>query len=669
MQGLVKPAVFIAAAMTAMVVATARAAEDDEFAVLGQVDRPLLYEYLIGQVERQSALRDEAVKDSLQSADAMTARREQLRADLRKMVGELPQRSPLDAKTVGTIPCDGYRIEKVIFESRPGHHVTASLYLPDEVSKPVPGVLVPCGHNVHAKAYPQYQSAGVLLALNGCAALIYDPIGQGERFQMPELTSHGTNEHTLVGLGALLVGLNTAHFRIWDGLRAMDYLASRPEVDPERLGCTGNSGGGTMTTWLMAVDERIVAAAPACFVTTVERLFKSIGPQDCEQHFPGQGLHGIDHTDFITMRAPKPTLILAAEQDYFDFQGTREAYAQAKEVYGVLSHPERVGLFSYNDKHGFSQPRREAGVRWMRRWLADDDRPIHEPTLSLQTVEDLRVTASGQVAQEFADEVTVVKIVNQRARELAESRMPAWQSMNAHQHTAIIKRILGLPADFKPEAVAKRAGTLARDGYAVEKLVIERAGQVPLPALLCVPDGAADRGKLPAVIYADGRGKAAELRPGGHVDKLARGGRIVLAVDLRGYGETADQRAGSKYENSEFRTAMVAMHIGRPLLGGRVEDLLAALAVVANDPRVDADAIHLVGVERAGPVALHAATIEPRFATLELRASIRSWTDDVVARPTDRELIGHVVPGALLHYDLPELAAMLGSRLAVNGTE
>jgi cephalosporin-C deacetylase-like acetyl esterase len=664
MRGLVISALALAAPAIA-----APAAEAEELAVLGQVDRPLLYETLLGEVERQYALRDEAVNQALQSVEAVTARRERLRADLRQLVGELPERTPLDAKTVGTIQCDGYVIEKVIFESRPRHHVTANLYLPDDTSKPVPGVLVPCGHNADAKAYGPYQSASALLALNGMAALIYDPIGQGERFQILDLKNHGTNEHTLVGLGALAVGLNTAHFRIWDGLRAMDYLAGRPEVDPRRLGCTGNSGGGTMTTWLMAVDDRIVAAAPACFITTVERLFNTIGPQDCEQHFPGQGRRGVDHTDFITMRAPKPTLILAAKKDFFDFDGTQEAYAQAQEVYRVLSHPERVGLFSDDGEHGFSQPLREAAVRWMRTWLTDDDRPVREPALKLHAVADLRVTTSGQVAKEFADEVRVVDIVNRRARELAERRKPAWHAMDDDGRRASIRRVLGLPAETNLEATTKRLGTITRKDDTIEKLVIERAGQVPLPALLYVPQRAADGGKLPAVIYADGRGKAAELRPGGHIEKLLRDGRIVLSVDLGGYGETADRPAGAKYGNSEFRTAMVAMHIGRPLVGQRVEDLLAALAVVSDDPRVDASAIHLVGVERAGPVALHAAALEPRFATVALRSSIRSWTDDVVARPLDPELMGQVVPGALEHYDLPDLAAMLGNRLAVEEGE
>ena len=183
-----------------------------------------------------------------------------MRSFLLRSLGDLPDRTPLNPKVVGTLTRKGYRVEKVIFESRPNHHVTANLYLP-EGKPPFPGVLLPCGHSDNGKAYEDYQRACILLARNGMAVLCYDPIGQGERFQLLDLEGkpvvRGTTEHTMAGIGALLVGRQLAGYRIWDGFRALDYLASRPEVDPDRLGCTGNSGGGTLTAYLMALDDRI----------------------------------------------------------------------------------------------------------------------------------------------------------------------------------------------------------------------------------------------------------------------------------------------------------------------------------------------------------------------------------------------------------------------------
>jgi cephalosporin-C deacetylase-like acetyl esterase len=652
------------------VIATAALAED-ELRVLPPGNDAIVYEQLLEVFDQQSAERKIAVVASLASPDAVAARQTQLLHGLREMVGPLPDRTPLNAHTVGVIECDGYRIERVLFESRPRHHVTANLYLPDDLSKPVPGVLVPCGHSNNGKASEAYQSVCVLLALNGCAALIYDPIGQGERNQLPEPIVHGTNEHTLVGVGALLVGWNTATFRIWDGLRGMDYLASRPEVDPARLGCTGNSGGGTMTTWLMALDDRIAVAAPSCFITTLERLFKTIGPQDCEQHFPGQGPRGIDHADFITMRAPKPTLILAAEQDFFDFDGTRTAAREAESVYRVLGKPERIGLFSHDDEHGFSRPRREAAVHWMRRWLADDDRPVQEPELKLQTDAALQVTAAGQVTREFADELTVVDFSRERAAQLREARAARWASQDFLNRQALLRHVTCMSGGENHSANGVSAGTIEREGYSIEKFRLERTGQPVLPALLCVPksNAAEAERKRPLVIYLDSAGKAAGFAPDGEAERQLAQGHAVLAVDLRGYGETADGKQGGKYLNDAFRMAMLAMHVGQPLLGQRVEDLIAAINFGRQHPLVDPDAIRVVAIGRTGPVALHAAVLDPQIRELKLRNAIRSWETDVVARPGDPQLLELAVPGALAHYDLPDLAAMLGERLTVESSE
>src|SRR5262249_30320615 len=157
-----------------------------------------------------------------------------------------------------------------IYESRPNHHVTANLYLP-QGKGPFPGVLMPIGHSSTGKAAEYIQRGAILLVKHGIAVLAYDPIGQGERLQLPLASGKpvmgSTNEHTMLGVSAVLVGSQTAAFRIWDGIRSLDYLASRPEIDAKRLGCTGCSGGGTLTSYLMALDDRIAAAAPSCYIT------------------------------------------------------------------------------------------------------------------------------------------------------------------------------------------------------------------------------------------------------------------------------------------------------------------------------------------------------------------------------------------------------------------
>jgi len=597
----------------------AQSLADDDLRVLPPGQDTLLYDHLLAEFDRQYEVRREAVAAAVASPEALEARQQQLRADFARLVGEFPQRTPLNARSVGSLVSVNplYRIERVVYESRPKHHVTANLYLPADTSKPVPGVLVPCGHSANGKASEAYQSVCILLALNGCAALIYDPIGQGERNQLPDPIGHGTNEHTLVGVGSLLVGRSTGHYRIWDGLRSMDYLASRPEVDPMRLGCTGNSGGGTMTTWLMAIDERIAVAAPSCFITTLERLFKTIGPQDCEQHFPGQGPAGIDHTDLITMRAPKPTLILAAERDFFDIGGTRTAAKEAEAVYRLLGQPERTGLFSYDDEHGFSQPRRQAAVHWMRRWLLADDRPVAEPPLKLATDAELQVTSSGQVVKHFGDEKTVVDFNRERAAELRELRRERWSARSLDERVAVIRRVISLPAPASAAVEVEQLGEADIAGLVATKLVIKSADGFPLPALYFKPTSKAD--KHPLVIVVDSAGKTAEIGEQGAVARLVGEGCAVLAVDLRGYGETADsKKAGSKYQNEAFRTSMLAMHVGRPLLAQRTMDLLTVVAYAAALPEVDLSDLRVIASRRAGPMALHAAALDDRITSLLL---------------------------------------------------
>ncbi|MCA9102860.1 MAG: acetylxylan esterase [Planctomycetales bacterium] len=660
--------------------ATVGAATADDFNVLGDGATTLLYDALRLRADEQFAARQQQLVADLQSPELIEARRQRLQDDYATMLGTLPERTPLEPVVVDTIPCDGYRIEKVMYQSRPHHHVTANLYLPDDVTGPIPGVLVPCGHSDNGKASEAYQSVCILLVKNGIAALIYDPIGQGERHQMVDIDSHGTNEHILVGVGALAVGWNTATFRVWDGIRSLDYLASRPEVDPQRLGCTGNSGGGTMTTWLMAADPRIAVAAPSCFITSLSRLFATIGPQDAEQHFPAQGAFGIDHTDFITMRSPKPTIILAAEEDFFDIGGTRQAFIEARAVYGTLGHADRVGFFSFPDGHGFSQPRREAAVAWMRRWLAGDNRRISEAEPTLQSDVALQVSPSGQVMRDFDDEVTVTDVVVAEAHRLAAARANQPQQRDLSALRGEVSKRLGIDT-MAPAKLAETLGPpIDRDGYSIERLRLERDGGIPLPALLFVPTGA--EGPRGATLVVDSDGKSATAADDGICAQLAREGRLVLSIDAAGWGETGSQQHAGRVYNDTYRAAMLAVHVGDPLLAWRTRDVLAALAwlvgrdevahddvadkSVAEDSVAEAD-IALIGINRGGPVALHAAVLatgnaEAVNTRVETVDSITSWEADVVATPAGENLIELVVPGALEAYDLPDLVRLLGER-------
>ena len=598
--------------------------------------------------------------DALETADAVRRRIDRVRKDWMEAIGPFPDRTPLSARTLGTIEADGYRIEKVLYESRPHHHVTANLYVPAEAEPPLPGVLVPCGHSKNGKASEAYQSISILLAKYGFVVLCYDPIGQGERCQLLDAKGKpkiwGTTEHTLTDIGARLAGASAATYRTWDGIRSIDYLISRKEVDPKRIGCTGNSGGGTMTSYLMATDDRILAAAPSCYITSLRRLFHTIGPQDGEQNITAQVALGIDHADYVTMRAPRPTLVLTATHDFFDIDGSWASFREAKRLYSILGVGKRVDLFEYPDKHGFGRPRREAALRWMRRWLQGIDDDATEPELTLRKDADLQVTDSGQVVKELGG-VTVWDLNMERAKALAADRKAFWKDHTKGACLAEVRRLAGIrEAAEKP--AAKTVGTVKRDGFRVEKMRIERAGEPPVPALLFLPGER--KGKVPAVLYVDGRGKAHDAAPGGPIEALVKEGRAVLAIDARGFGETAPTKP-KRYWNNEYPISYLGIHLGRPRVGQRAEDVVAALEVLAARKEVEPGEIRLVGIGRGGPVALHAAALDGRFSEVVIQRSIESWMD-VVATPMCKHQLEGIVAGALERYDLPDLVRAIAPR-------
>jgi dienelactone hydrolase len=629
----------------------------DDLTVLKPEEAPhtMLYRALEQQARARLAARRQEVAN-LKTPEAIRQRQTQIRARFLEALGDLPDKTPLNARVVGKDQREGYSVERVIYESRPGHHVTANLYLPGG-PPPYPGVLVPCGHSANGKAAETYQRISILLAKNGMAALCYDPIGQGERSQALDaqgkpLINGSTTEHTMAGIGALLIGRSAASYRIWDGLRSMDYLASRSEVDPDRLGCTGNSGGGTLTAYLMALDDRIAVAAPSCYITSLERLFATIGPQDAEQNITGQVAFGMDHADYAILRAPKPTLFSVGTQDFFDIQGSWDTFREVKLVFGRLGYGERIDLFESDEPHGFTRPRREAAMRWLRRWLLKRDDAPREPEFPIASDAQLQCTETGQVLSAFKGK-SVFDLNAERAEELARKRAEYQATHSKEELRAKVRELIGLR---EPTRLATLAEAPRSD---VAKMRFETEPGIIVPGVLFTPlppPGAAD--KSLAIHIGD------EREPGGRerarwAEALARNGQRALLLDLRGTGETVPAGRTGPF-GADTREAFLGLHLNRPLLGQRVYDLLAVIAQMAEG-MAEGDG---VSVEASGPaavIALHAAALEPRITSLKLSQMTTSWADVVQATST-REQLGNVVPGALAYYDLPDLARLIAPR-------
>ncbi|MDA1016367.1 MAG: acetylxylan esterase [Planctomycetota bacterium] len=618
-----------------------------------------LYAHL--QQEAYAALdRRMAAYEQLKTPEQIRAYQRKLREFFVKQLGGFPDRTPLNSRTVRTIPRDGYRIENVIFESRPQHHVTANLYLPDSKS-PVPGIVVSSGHSRTGKTADYNQRFGIMMAQHGMAALCFDPIGQGERSQIlnadgqPEFKGT-TTEHFLIGVGSILVGRNTAGYRVWDAMRSIDYLAGRPEVDAQRIGFTGCSGGGTLTSYVMALDDRVTCAAPACYLTTFRRLIETIGPQDAEQNIYGQIAFGLDHPDYVVLRAPRPTLISSTSNDFFNIHGSWDNYRQAKRIYARLGFPERVDLVEVEGKHGV-QPQNLATIaHWMKRWLLDSDKPVAIAKLDTLPSADLLCTTSGQVLG-LPGERSVFDLNVEHEAKLAKQRKVLWDKTPPNELVAKIRTLIGVRpnSELKPPKW-KDLGRIRRANYHIDKLMLSTDSGVPLPALTFHPPTPMDD----AYLYLHDEGKLGDAAANGPIESLIDDGYAVVTVDLRGQGETSVSKRDALL--SDWKTYYLAYLLGKPLVGLRVEDALAAGDFVAyyQKKRTAPRKVHLVGVGQAGIVALHAAALNPElFASVTLRKTPRAWAA-VLKQQAAAGQLDSTVHGALEVYDLPDLVRLAG---------
>jgi cephalosporin-C deacetylase-like acetyl esterase len=629
-----------------------RCLEDDS----KQPASALFYEDLQRQAYEALDRRDEAYA-ALETPEKIEAYQQRLREFFIGQLGGFPKRTPLNARVVGKLPGDGYRVEKVIYESRPNHHVTATLFLP-EGDGPFPGVVVASGHSRTAKTAEYNQRFGIAMAKNGIAGLCYDPIGQGERSQI--LGDDGgprfgtTTEHTLMGVGSILVGRNTASYRIWDGMRSIDYLCSRDDIDPERIGFTGCSGGGTLTSYVMALDDRVLCAAPSCYLTTFRRLIETIGPQDAEQNIFGQVAHGMDQTDYVLMRAPRPTLISATTGDFFDIQGTWDNFRQSKRIYTRLGFAERVDLVEADGGHGVRPQNLIAIVRWMRRWLLDSTASVELPEITPHAREELLCTPRGQVLL-LPGERSVFDLNLEREKQLAKRRQTFWKKASQAEALAAVRKTVGVRELEKiGKLTMKDVGRVDRDGYHIDKLVLSTPDGLPIPALTYHPEEPLDD----AYLYLHEGGKAADGGKDGPIEKLVSQGYVVVAVDLRGFGETASPRRGETF--GDFKAFFLSYLNGQSMVGQRTEDALACGRWVANYQTKKPRNVHLVGVGSAGVVALHAAALEPElFGEVTLRDTIPSFTT-ILQETVPTGYLETAVHGALEVYDLPDLVASLG---------
>ncbi len=441
---------------------------------------------------------------------------------------------------------------------------------------------------------------------------------------------------------------------IWDGIRSVDFLETRAEVDATRIGITGRSGGGTQSSYIAAMDERITAAAPECYITSYQRLLESIGPQDAEQNFYHGIAEGVDHLDLLLARAPKPTMMITTTRDFFSIQGARETFSRAQKAWKALGSEDTVCMVEDNAPHASTVKNREAMYAFFQKHLGLPGSSEDQKVEPLDPA-DIRVTRTGQVVTSY-DETTIFEIIKKDSLEMLASGKPAELEEQAVS-------ISGYQAP-QGECSPVFAGRLERSGYVIEKYFAEGEGGYPVPFLLFIPEG--DSVGDP-VLYLHPQGKDAAAGPGQEIEAIVKAGHPVLAPDLVGLGEMGPGSfTGDAWDFKVGRGAYniwyLAMHLKKSLVGIRAADVTTLSGYLVA--RFDADESGITAIARGvlGPVLQHAALLDRNMKRVAVVDSIASWRmllENEYYRP---ELIHGAVPGALQKYDLPDLAYELASR-------
>lgn len=603
----------------------------------------------------------------LTSTGAIRARQRWVQETFWKLAGGAPERTPLNVRTLGSFERKGYRSEQIVYESRPAFVIPANLYIPAAGKPPFAGVLFQMGHSLNGKAAEPYQKCCQGMARLGYVVLAFDPMGQGERTYYPKpggvLTRLGSadTEHTLPGRQLLLSGDTATRLQVWDAVRSMDVLAAHPLVDPKRLATTGQSGGGTLTMLLAAVDDRLAAAAVSCGNTENFACggFNPPGStDDAEQNLLASGELGFDRWDLLYPLAPKPLLILASARDFFGtyspryLASGREEFGKLKRIYEQLGAAERIEWGETPAPHALSYYLRTRIYAFFDRWLQGKTNvELAEPPVQVEEDQTLWVGKTGNVVRDFGSKTPL---------ELARSATPPKPA--TPPRPTDLERILA--RDRNTSALAVEVSRVPSEGCDLAALEVACAPGVVAPGWLFVPHRK-DPSK-PLLLVVEPSGRTAQWAEGRLYHALAGLGVTVCAIDVRGTGDLAPEAGRGNPRHaishaSDEAYAWASLMLGKPLAGQRVTDLIAWARALRAFPETRQKRIVLAASGHLAVPALFAAALEPEISMAFLSSGLASFRDlletEEYVQPT-----ANFLPGVLNVLDLPDAAAMAAPR-------
>lgn len=615
----------------------------------------------------QAFAEGDRARDRIQTTEQLLARKAEMRRLFLESVGGLPASgTSLNARTTNVVAGDGFQVEHVWFESRPGHIVTANFYLPDSREERCPAVLFLCGHDREAKHCERYHAVCSRLALAGLIVLAVDPIGQGERLSyLPqdgriEDAIWGTQEHQHAGAQCLPLGQGLARYFVHDAIRAVDYLTERPEVDSARIGLTGNSGGGTQASMLMICDDRIAAAAPGTFIMNRQIYMHAGGVQDAEQIWRGLTAHGFDHEDILLAFAPKPLAVLAVTYDFFPIEATRRTVSRSRRFWELHGKSDQLLLIEDESLHRYTDKLAESASAFFSEHLLHRKLLREDPKPRLIPGRQLLCTKSGQVLADWPDARTVwnenadmavelEKVRSERPSEIAKRDGIGWlreRVFRFREH-----------CDLNPRRV--QLGN-TEDGLAVEYVLWWSQAGMMNSGMIFRSGDAADTTELPLTVAVWERGTEALNQHREWLIGCCTAGKAVLVLNCSGVGpHTPYPIYGSPplaFYGVMHKLSDELLWLDDSLTAMRAFDVIRSLDLMNHIQDQQDGAVEVYTDGRTNLYVQLAAALDIRIGRMEQTHSIRSVAEWVSAYDYDEEdAMSYILPGMLHYFDLSEL--------------
>src|SRR5437588_7700118 len=509
---------------------------------------PRITPFLQYQAEQAWSEDNDRIKawDAIQNERELLKTQSELRQKLLQMIGGLPEvKTDLRARVTGRIQMDGFTIEKLIFQSLPGVYVTALVYVPDDHSRKHPAVLVPAGHAADGKFH--YQALSQRLVGRGYVVISWDPVGQGERSQFWDAAAGKSRynlicgEHAVMGNFAYLAGTNLARWETWDGIRAVDYLLTRPDVDAERINITGTSGGGFQAAHIAALDKRIKVAAPSCYITALpmrmyNRIFKD-PDSDPEQDLYGMISNDVDHAGLLLMMYPRPVFVSAAVLDFLPIEGTHKTVREITNLYSQFHHDDRIAMAEGYHGHEYSPQNQEAAMDFLDHFNSMPPRHGLPPVKELDD-KTLQCTRTGQVMLDFPKARSLMDVIRDyyiehKGRPAKTLKELYYSESRPHLDSWTIAEFQGqTPVDG--EILWEPRGSSQFEGVTIDKYLLYHSRDLQMPLLYIHKEG---RGRRPVLFWLGDNGKAA-AQDWPALAKYLDAGYDIVSLDARGLGET-----------------------------------------------------------------------------------------------------------------------------------